>query len=97
MFALQKVTDPSLKILGVVFKGSNGFNSTSKHLDYTIKSDLIPKFPFASPIDIKGINAFIDVIPFVQVQMCLDETFLNMKAQNSSYKSEVSRITFNSK
>lgn len=91
--ALKSIEDISRKILAVVFKDLNEFNSTSKNLQYTIKSPLIPRFPYATPIDfITGYNAYVETFPFVQVQMCIDDTFLKMK--NSTYNATVS-LNFN--
>lgn len=89
--AIKTIEDISRKILAVVFKDQNEFNSTSKNLQYTIKSPLIPRFMYATPIDmISGYNAYVETFPFVQVQMCLDGIFLKMKVPNSSYNAEIS-------
>ena len=96
-FALEKAENPFMNILAVVFKNPENLNSTSKLLEYTIRSEVVPKSLFETPMElISGIKAFLETIPFTQVQMCLDESFLNKTVPNPSYKTDVSIICIGS-
>ncbi|XP_033219462.1 retinal-specific phospholipid-transporting ATPase ABCA4-like isoform X2 [Belonocnema kinseyi] len=80
-YTSKKLADIDAEVLGVIFKNPDELNSTSKRLDYTIRSDG------------RSINAFLDFVkkkPFLQIQMCLDESFLTLKMSNSNFNSQIS-------
>lgn len=93
MYALYQTQSPTNDVVAVVFN-DNYVNVSTKHLEYTIRSSyVIPNILYkvdnqgATSISIE--QAFMDVIPFVQLQICLDEAFIKMKAPNPSFKPQV--------
>lgn len=84
-YTLKKLDSAySAKILAIVFQDTEHFNSSSKHLDYIIRTDSTA---------FNSVKNFLNDNPFVQTQMCLDESFLNSKKPNSIFKSNVSIIS----
>lgn len=81
-YTLKKLDSAySAKILAIVFQDTEHFNSSSKHLDYIIRTDSTA---------FNSVKNFLNDNPFVQTQMCLDESFLNSKKPNSIFKSNIS-------
>ncbi|XP_051153055.1 phospholipid-transporting ATPase ABCA1-like [Leptopilina boulardi] len=79
-YTSKKLDDLSSKVVAIVFKNSEQLNFQSKHLEYIIR-------PYSSSI--KGINNFLLDNPFVQTQMCLDESFLKITKPHSFLKSNI--------
>ncbi|XP_008203603.1 phospholipid-transporting ATPase ABCA1 isoform X2 [Nasonia vitripennis] len=93
MYALYQTQDPINDIIAVVFDEKYA-NISSKHLSYTLRtayvlSNILYKIDTEGP-SITLDQALIEVIPFVQLQLCLDESFIKMKARKPSFESEVS-------
>lgn len=94
MYALYQSQSPINNIIAVVFDDKY-INVSTKHLEYTIRTsyaipNILYKVENQGPVQITLEHAFIDVIPFVQLQLCLDESFIKMKAPNPAFKSQVS-------
>lgn len=90
MYALYQTQDPINDIIAVIFDEKYA-NISTKHLSYTIRtpyvlSNILYKIESEGPsLD----QALIEVTPFVQLQLCLDESFIKMKARSPSFKSQV--------
>ncbi|XP_011496889.1 PREDICTED: ATP-binding cassette sub-family A member 1-like [Ceratosolen solmsi marchali] len=94
MYALYQSQSPINNIIAVVFDDKY-INVSTKHLEYTIRTsyaipNVLYKIENQGPIKIALEHAFIDVIPFIQLQLCLDESFIKMKAPNAAFKSKIS-------
>lgn len=92
MYALYQTQDPTNDVIAVVFHDNN-VNISNKHLGYTIRTSyVIPNMLYkveTEQVMITLDQAFIEVIPFAQLQLCLDESFINMKAPNAAFKPQV--------
>jgi hypothetical protein len=93
MYALYQSQSPINNIIAVVFD-ERYINVSTKHLEYTIRTsyaipNVLYKIENQGPIKTTLEHAFIDVIPFVQLQLCLDESFIKMKAPNPAFKAQV--------
>lgn len=76
-------------IIEIDFSHTSG-TVTPEHLEYTIRSpDLIPY----EHIESKGTNTasdeFISKTPIVPLQMCLDDTFIDMSSDDKTTKLKV--------
>ncbi|XP_058807246.1 phospholipid-transporting ATPase ABCA1-like isoform X2 [Phymastichus coffea] len=94
MYALYQTQSPINDVVAVVFN-EDYVNVSTKHLEYTIRSsyvlpNILYKTDNQGPTSISIDQAFMDVIPFVQFQICLDEAFIKMKAPNPSFKPQIS-------
>ncbi|KAJ8686324.1 hypothetical protein QAD02_022118 [Eretmocerus hayati] len=91
-YTLYTNESPTSNIIAVMFNDKN-LNITTKHLRYTIRT------PFAVPNTLyniddqessyRGLEYDFMGLPCV-VQLCLDESFINMIAPNSAIKTKVS-------
>lgn len=83
-YAYQKATDE--RVIAVIFK-NNSIDSTTTHLDYKILLDeKVPQEMY------KGFMfKYTFRNGFVGLQLCLDESFIKMKAKNDSFKTHVSK------
>lgn len=92
MYALYQTQDPMNDIIAVVFDEKYA-NISSKHLSYTIRTPyVLPNILYKIEDEGTSISleqALIEVVPFLQLQLCLDESFIKMKAPNPSFKSQV--------
>ncbi|XP_014205590.1 ATP-binding cassette sub-family A member 1-like [Copidosoma floridanum] len=94
MYALYQTRSPTTDIMAVIFDQDH-VNISTKHLGYTIRTpyvipNILYKMEMQDPSKITIDQAFMDVIPFVQLQLCLDESFIKMKSSNAAFKSQVS-------
>ena len=93
MYALYQTEAPTNDVIAVVFNDKY-VNVSTKHLGYTIRTsyvipNILYKVENQGPVQITLEQAFMEVIPFVQLQLCLDESFIKMKAPNPAFKSQV--------
>ncbi|XP_033219403.1 phospholipid-transporting ATPase ABCA1-like isoform X2 [Belonocnema kinseyi] len=81
-YASRKHESYSIEVIAVLFKNPERLNSSLKHLEYVIRTE-------KNHSD-NGIEYFLENSPFVQTQICIDESFLKMKMPNRSIKTQIS-------
>ncbi|XP_014231053.1 ATP-binding cassette sub-family A member 3-like isoform X1 [Trichogramma pretiosum] len=92
-YALYQTQSPSNDVVAIVFNKDH-VNVTTKRLDYAIRTFYsIPNILYKIEDEnfsnsVKQI--FNDIIPFTQIQLCLDEAFIKMKAPNPPFKTQIS-------
>ncbi|OAD58505.1 ABC transporter A family member 3 [Eufriesea mexicana] len=84
-----QVKSPNIEVIGLVFEQYNTTDIRYK-IRHTFK---IPNVLFQNIFNELGWNShaiYLSKVPFVQLQMCVDETFINHKASNSMMNTKVS-------
>lgn len=81
-YTLYQAQDPLISVVAVVFE-----RYKQNHIKYKIRHSWnIPSNLFQT-VDVEHLTAtptvYFAMIPFVQLQMCLDEAFINQKAPGS--------------